>query len=42
MRRLQFSSNSLHWRVSPPTPRPLDKVYFFEKNFIKTIDIIQL
>nr|DAY22174.1 MAG TPA: hypothetical protein [Caudoviricetes sp.] len=29
MRRLQFSSNSLHWRVSPPTPRPMDKVYFF-------------
>nr|DAJ43328.1 MAG TPA: hypothetical protein [Caudoviricetes sp.] len=31
--------------MSPPTPRPLDKVYFFEKklkNFIKTIDIIQL
>nr|DAN90302.1 MAG TPA: hypothetical protein [Bacteriophage sp.]DAT96752.1 MAG TPA: hypothetical protein [Caudoviricetes sp.] len=31
--------------MSPPTPRPLDKVYFFEKNlknFIKIIDVIQL
>nr|DAK25007.1 MAG TPA: hypothetical protein [Caudoviricetes sp.] len=26
--------------MSPPTPRPLDKVYFFLKNFIKTLDFL--
>nr|DAI34425.1 MAG TPA: hypothetical protein [Caudoviricetes sp.] len=37
MRRSQFNSNGLQ------TPRPLDKVYFFEKklkNFIKTLDFL--